>query len=158
MNCLVLDGAVCVHVNAAYVEDVWLSSISAYYSVSFSLSCCSELRQETLVRTQAAKRSSQFEEGEDKAAELQKQVKKFKSEKRAVEDVSCCQVELLVCVFLCVFCVIFDFEDMCTVSSAYCRMPRTYSRASPCSPWDGTFLVHYICTYIHTCGLCIRMC
>lgn len=50
--------------------------------------CCTELRQETLVRTQAAKRSSQFEEGEDKVAVLEKQVRKVKSEKRAVEDVS----------------------------------------------------------------------
>ena len=48
------------------------------------------------MRTRAAKRSSQFEEGEDKAAELEKQVKKIKSEKRAVEDVSYCLVELSV--------------------------------------------------------------
>ena len=40
------------------------------------------------MRTQAAKRSSQFEDGEDKVASLEKQVKKVKSEKRAVEDVS----------------------------------------------------------------------
>ena len=74
------------------------------------------------MRTQAAKRSSQFEEGEDRAAELEKQVKKFKSEKRAVEDVSCCQVELLVCVF-CVLPLIF--EDMCTVASVHCHIPHT---------------------------------
>lgn len=47
------------------------------------------------MRTQAAKRSSQFEEVDDKAAELEKQVKKIKGEKRAVEDVSCCRVELV---------------------------------------------------------------
>lgn len=47
------------------------------------------------MRTQAAKRSSQFEEGDDKAAELEKQVRKIKSEKRAVEDVSCGRVELV---------------------------------------------------------------
>ena len=148
MNCLVLDGAVCVHVNAAYVEDVWLSSISAYYSVSFSLSCCSELRQETLVRTQAAKRSSQFEEGEDKAAELQKQVKKFKSEKRAVEDVSCCQVELLVCVFLCVFCVLSLILRTCVqfqVHIAACHVLTVEQVHAPHR------MVHFLyITYVHT--------
>ena len=48
------------------------------------------------MRTRAAKRSSQFEEGDNKAAELEKQVKNIKSEKWAVEDVSYCLVELLV--------------------------------------------------------------
>ena len=131
-----------------YVEDVWLSSISAYYSVSFSLSCCSELRQETLVRTQAAKRSSQFEEGEDKAAELQKQVKKYKSEKRAVEDVSCCQVELLVCVFLCVFCVLSLILKTCVqfqVHNAACHVLTVEQVLAP----HG--MVHFLyITYVHT--------
>ena len=59
------------------------------------------------MRTRAVKHSSQFEEGQDKAAELEKQVKKIKSEKRAVEDVSHCLVELLVlsvciCLWYCV--------------------------------------------------------
>ena len=48
------------------------------------------------MHTWAVKCSSQFEEGQDKAAELEKQVKKIKSEKRAVEDVSYCLVELSV--------------------------------------------------------------
>ena len=48
------------------------------------------------MRTQAAKRSSQFEEGDDKAAELEKKVKKIESEKWVVEDVSYCLVELSV--------------------------------------------------------------
>ena len=66
------------------------------------------------MRTRAAKRSSQFEEGEDKAAELEKQVKKIKSEKRAVEDVSYCLVELLVlsvCVCFVVLCIMLLLRD-----------------------------------------------
>ena len=48
------------------------------------------------MHTWAVKCSSQFEEGQDKAAELEKQVKEIKSEKQAVKDVSYCLVELSV--------------------------------------------------------------
>ena len=44
------------------------------------------------MHTWDVKCSSQFEEGQEKAAELEKQVKKIKSEKQAVEDVSYCLV------------------------------------------------------------------
>ena len=51
-------------------------------------SYCTELRQETLVRKHAARKTSWMEDGDDKISQLEKDLKKMKSEKQKLEDVS----------------------------------------------------------------------
>ena len=47
-----------------------------------------ELRQETLVRKHAARKTSWMEDGDDKISQIEKDLKKMKSEKQKLEDVS----------------------------------------------------------------------